>query len=67
MNGVMLARQVRERLPRGRILLTTGYANSSIEREDAGGREFEMIRKPYARADLARKVRMVLEGPTGVS
>jgi PAS domain S-box-containing protein len=67
MNGVMLARQVRERLPRVRILLTTGYANSSIEREDAGGREFEMIHKPYARADLARKVRLVLEGPTGVS
>ncbi|MDQ7996921.1 MAG: histidine kinase famiy protein [Luteibacter sp.] len=67
MNGVMLARQVRERLPRVRILLTTGYANSSIEREDAGGREFEMIHKPYARADLARKVRLVLEGPTGIS
>lgn len=67
MNGVMLARQVRERLPRVRILLTTGYANSSIEREDAGGQEFEMIHKPYARADLARKVRLVLEGPTGVS
>ncbi|WP_428992142.1 histidine kinase famiy protein [Luteibacter yeojuensis] len=67
MNGVMLARQVRERMPRIRILLTTGYANSSVEREDAGGREFEMIHKPYARADLARKVRLVLEGPTGVS
>lgn len=67
MNGVMLARKVRERLPRIRILLTTGYADSSIERQDAGGREFDMIHKPYARAELARKVRIVLEGPTGVS
>jgi PAS domain S-box-containing protein len=67
MNGVMLARKVRERLPRVRILLTTGYADASIERQDAGGKEFDIIHKPYGRAELARKIRIVLEGHTGVS
>lgn len=66
-NGAMLARAVRERLPLVRVLLTTGYADSSIERHDADGREFDMIHKPYARADLAKKIRIVMDGPTGVS
>ncbi|RDI62426.1 histidine kinase famiy protein [Microvirga subterranea] len=66
MNGVVLAREARRRQPRLKVLLTTGYAEASLERTDAGGREFEVIAKPYGRLDLARKVRFVLEGPTGV-
>ncbi len=67
MNGVMLAREVRKRKPRMKVLLTTGYAENSLERTDLGGSEFEVISKPYMPGDLARKVRMVLDGPTGVS
>jgi PAS domain S-box-containing protein len=66
MNGVILAREARRRQPRLKVLLTTGYAEASLERTDAGGREFEVIAKPYGRLELVRKVRMVLEGPTGV-
>ena len=66
MNGVMLARAARERQPRIKILLTTGYAEASLERTDAGGTEFEIINKPYKRMELARRVRRVLDGPTGV-
>jgi PAS domain S-box-containing protein len=66
MNGVVLAREARRRQPRLKVLLTTGYAETSLERTDAGGREFDVIAKPYGRLDLARKVRLVLEGPTGV-
>ncbi|MEH3035744.1 MAG: histidine kinase famiy protein [Sphingomonas adhaesiva] len=66
MNGVMLAREVKRRRPRIRVLLTTGYAESSIERVDARGAEFELIQKPYRRTDLATKVRQVIDGPTGV-
>ncbi|SEN43306.1 PAS domain S-box-containing protein [Sphingomonas gellani] len=66
MNGVMLAREVKRRRPRIRVLLTTGYAESSIERIDARGAEFELIQKPYKRTDLVIKVRQVIEGPTGV-
>lgn len=67
MNGVMLAREVKRRLPRMKVLLTTGYAESSIERTDAGGSEFDVIAKPYLPIDLARKIRLVLDGPNGVS
>ncbi|MBB5885510.1 PAS domain-containing protein [Xanthomonas sp. LMG 8992] len=67
LNGVMLAREARRRRPRIKVLLTTGYAESSIERTDAGGNEFEVLAKPYNRQELTRKVRMVLDGPNGVS
>ena len=67
MNSVMLARAARERQPRIRVLLTTGYAEASLERTDAGGSEFEVINKPYRRMDLVRRVRQMLDGPTGVA
>lgn len=66
MNGVLLAREARRRRPRIKVLLTTGYAEASIERVDARGAEFELISKPYRRTELAAKVRQVIEGPTGV-
>jgi PAS domain S-box-containing protein len=67
MNGVVLAREARRRQPRLKILLTTGYAEASVERVEAGGSEFEIINKPYRWQELGRKVRMVLDGPTGVA
>lgn len=67
LNGVMLAREVRRRRPKIKVLLTTGYAETSIERTDAGGTEFDVLSKPYNRQELVRKVRIVLDGPTGVS
>ncbi|UCJ18844.1 PAS domain-containing protein [Pseudomonas sp. MM211] len=66
MNGVMLAREARRRKPGLKVLLTTGYSESSLESTDAAGSEFEVISKPYVPTDLARKVRQVIEGPTGV-
>nr|WP_210317668.1 histidine kinase famiy protein [Salinarimonas ramus] len=66
MNGVMLAREARRRRPKLRILLTTGYAEASLERRDAGGAEFDVLDKPYRRSELVRMVRRVLDGPTGV-
>ncbi|MFJ3524311.1 hybrid sensor histidine kinase/response regulator [Pseudomonas sp. NPDC090203] len=67
MNGVMLAREVRRRHPKIRVLLTTGYAENSIERTDIGGSEFDVISKPCMPEDLARKVRQVLDGPNGIA
>ncbi|PZO82385.1 MAG: hybrid sensor histidine kinase/response regulator [Mesorhizobium amorphae] len=66
MNGVMLAREAKRRQPRLKVLLTTGYAEASLERQDAGGTEFDVLNKPYRRLELARKVREVLDGPTGI-
>ncbi len=66
MNGVMLAREVKRRRPKMRVLRTTGYLESSIERVDARGAEFDLIQKPYKRSELATKVRQVVEGSTGL-
>ncbi|MFH5925407.1 histidine kinase famiy protein [Roseomonas xinghualingensis] len=66
MNGVMLAREARRQRPRIKVLLTTGYADASISHKDSFGTEFDLIHKPYSRAELARQVRIILDGPTGV-
>ncbi len=66
MNGVVLAREARRMLPSLKILLTTGYASESIERHGADG-EFPVLDKPYRHDELARKIRIVLDGATGVS
>lgn len=66
MNGVVLAREARRMVPSIKILLTTGYASESIERHGADG-EFPVIDKPYRHDELARKIRIVLDGATGVS
>ncbi|MCJ2035385.1 PAS domain-containing protein [Methylobacterium sp. J-068] len=63
MNGIVLAREARARRPGLRVLLTTGYAEASLERTDAGGSEFDLLSKPYRRTDLIRRVRAVLDGP----
>jgi len=65
MNGFALAREMRRRVPHIRVLLTTGFAGSSDGMNADQGVEFEIIKKPYRLADLARRVRMVLDGPTG--
>ncbi|MDB5895559.1 MAG: sensor hybrid histidine kinase [Rhodoferax sp.] len=65
MNGFALAREMRARIPGLKILLTTGYAGSSDGLNADQGAEFEIIKKPYRLTDLARRVRMVLDGPTG--
>ena len=67
MNGVLLAREVRRRRPKIKVMLTTGYSDTSIERTDAGGSEFDVLAKPYSRRELLRRTRMALDGPTGVA
>ena len=66
MNGAMLAREARRRRPRLKVLLTTGYAEASLERSATGGAEFEILGKPYGRLELSRRIRLVLDGPTGI-
>lgn len=61
MNGLMLAREATRRRPQLKVLLTTGYAEASLERNDIGGSEFEILNKPYRRADLIQRVRKALD------
>ncbi|WP_115528034.1 MULTISPECIES: hybrid sensor histidine kinase/response regulator [Xanthomonas] len=66
MNGVVLAREARRMLPKVKVLLTTGYADASIQRTDVGGAEFDVVNKPYTQKELLKRIRMLLDGPTGV-
>jgi len=66
MNGIVLAREAKRRQAHLKILLTTGYAEASLERTDAGGSEFDLLNKPYRRTDLVRRVRAILDGPAAV-
>lgn len=64
-NGVMLAHEAKRLRPGLKVLLTTGWADRALDDEhDRAG--FDLIGKPYRRADLGRKVRQVLDGATGV-
>jgi CheY-like chemotaxis protein len=62
LNGERLARDARVLRPRIKVLFTTGYSRNAIVhhgRLDAG---VQLIAKPYSYADLATKVRDVLDG-----
>ncbi|WP_232628296.1 histidine kinase famiy protein [Methylobacterium sp. Leaf118] len=65
MDGLTLAREARRRRPSLRVLLTTGYAEASLERTGMPRPEFEILNKPYRRADLIRRLRAVLDAPGG--
>jgi CheY-like chemotaxis protein len=59
MNGLRLARTVRERYPGIPVVLATGYSSAA---EEAAG-EFLVLRKPYQLADLSRAVaRLMADG-----
>lgn len=59
-DGLALARTVRERWPRLAILLTTGFADVVGDAGDGKAVDFAVLRKPYRKADIARAVRAVL-------
>lgn len=61
-NGIALARQAKQLNSQVKVLLTTGYAEVDFERHGAEKAEFELISKPFRRAELAAKIRKVLDG-----
>ena len=63
MDGLSLAREARRRNPALKILLTTGYAEASLERTGIERPEFDILNKPYRRAELIRRVRAALDAP----
>ena len=63
-NGVDLAKETRARWPHLPILLTTGYSDSALDAECAA---FDLVRKPYRRAELTRKIRSLVDGQAGVA
>jgi DNA-binding LytR/AlgR family response regulator len=58
MNGVELAREVRRRRPSAPILLTTGFAGTTVQ--DAEAEDIDILSKPYAIEALDAALRMAL-------
>jgi PAS domain S-box-containing protein len=52
LDGIDLARALRQRWPELPIVLVTGYSNSTTTAED----EFTVLRKPYQLSDLSRAI-----------
>lgn len=66
LNGFMLANEARKHRPDLKVLVTTGFSQGINDAHRENGK-FEVLMKPYRRLDLLKKVRQVLDGPTGVS
>jgi signal transduction histidine kinase/DNA-binding response OmpR family regulator len=65
-SSVELARRARELRPRVAILFTSGYTENSIVHHGRLDPDVELLSKPYARDDLARKIRgMLRSGAAG--
>jgi CheY-like chemotaxis protein len=58
MSGIDLAREVRQRRPDVKVLITSGYSNRAAD--EMAGVEFMSLVKPYSSADLARRLREAL-------
>jgi len=65
MTGRQLAEQVLSRWPQVKVLFTTGYARNAIVHQGRLDAGVELIVKPFTRANLARKVRGVLDAAGG--
>jgi PAS domain S-box-containing protein len=61
MTGAVLAQEARARRPELKILFTTGYARNAIVHHGRLDPGVELITKPFAYADLAARVRDMLD------
>jgi DNA-binding NtrC family response regulator len=60
MSGFDLARQVRERYPDTRVILTSGYSAELMNVSDVSQLDLQVLRKPYRQSELARALRAAL-------
>jgi PAS domain S-box-containing protein len=63
LNGPALAQAARALLPTLRLLYTSGYTENAIVHQGRLDAGVQLLNKPYARTQLARKVRDVLTRP----
>lgn len=66
MNGQQLADEVHKRLPDLKVLFTSGYTQGTVIRDDNWGHSVNFLGKPFRRAELAAKLRELLDGKTFV-
>ena len=62
MTGAQVAREARDIQPGLKVLFTTGYARNAIVHNGRLDPGVQLITKPYSFADLAAKIRDVLDG-----
>jgi signal transduction histidine kinase/ActR/RegA family two-component response regulator len=61
MNGVQLARSLRQRLPELRVLYLSGYTAEVLDYRTESGTKDELLTKPFTRAELLARVRNALD------
>jgi PAS domain S-box-containing protein len=62
MDGRDLAREAMARHSSLKVLLTSGFPESRVEREELSLRNIRILSKPYRKQELAQMVRAILEG-----
>ena len=62
MTGAVVAQEVRKLRPDIKVLFTTGYARNAIVHHGRLDPGVELITKPFAYADLAARIRDMLDG-----
>ena len=67
MNGVQLARRLRERRPELKVLYLSGYTATVIDSRTNMGANDELLSKPFTRAELLRRVRRALDRSSDAS
>ena len=58
--GADLAREARKVQPELKVLFTTGYARSALDKEQEGEKGIELLLKPFGVEELANKIRQIL-------
>ncbi len=61
MSGPALAREARARRPGLKLLYMSGYARGTVPYNDAIDEADHLLAKPFRKADLARKLRQILD------
>jgi PAS domain S-box-containing protein len=61
MNGADLAAEVRRRQPEIAVLFTSGYSREALIDKGQLDEAIELLKKPFRKADLAQKVKLVLD------
>ena len=56
MNGAELAKQAQRMRPGISVLLTSGFAGHAVGGDEAAGRGYEMLPKPYSPPELKARV-----------
>ncbi|RUR66311.1 PAS domain S-box protein [Variovorax guangxiensis] len=62
MRGTRLAAEVQQRFPQMAVLLMSGFSSELLDADREVPQSWELLRKPYSRAELARAMAKVLAG-----